>query len=82
MRAIIIIAALALPGCAVVRYADGERVAIEYEHQDPRELQPKADAACVESGGRPPASLISDVSVNPSLPAAITRRVASFRCSR
>lgn len=75
-----LIAVALLSGCAVVRYADGQRVAIEYEHQQPSELQPKADQACIESGGKPPATLVSDMSVNPSLPAAITRRLATFRC--
>lgn len=71
---------LLLPGCAVIRYADGQRVAIEHEYSDPSELQAKADAACTDSGGRPPAVLVSNLSVNPSLPAALTRRVATFRC--
>lgn len=70
-----------LAGCAVVRYADGQRVAIEHDPEvSQAELQSKADAACVQSGGHSPAKQISTASVNPSLPASMVRKVATFNC--
>jgi hypothetical protein len=82
MKNIILIALVTmLAGCAIIRYADGERVAIEHEQTDPAELQPKADQACLQSGGKAPAKLVSNLSVNPSLPDGMARKVATFRCS-
>lgn len=78
--ALIAVASL-LAGCAIIRYADGQRVAIEHEQPDLAELQAKADKACQESGGKAPATLVSNLPVNPSLPAALVRKVATYRCS-
>jgi uncharacterized protein YceK len=74
------IAAMLLTGCATVRFADGERVAIEHDMVDAQRLQAQADQVCRESGGRAPATLVSDMPVNPALPPAISRMVATFRC--
>lgn len=81
MKAIAILLAPALmAGCAVIRYADGERVAIEHENPDVQQLQAKADQACKDSGGHGSARLASNIPVNPSLPAGMSRMVATYRC--
>ena len=75
-----LLCALALSGCAMVRFADGQRVAIEHE-SDPASLQEQADKACAASGGKPPASLISNLPLHDYAPAWMVRKVATFKCT-
>lgn len=83
MRMLALSAATALlVGCAQVKFADGERVAIEHETQTLADIQPQADQACVQSGGRAPAVLISSIPVSDFMPASMVRKVATFRCAK
>ena len=84
MRLLLVFAiAWALSSCAVVRFADGQRVAIEHDMPDAYlgEVQSKADAACERSGGKRPAVLISNLPLNDVLPSAMVKHTATYRCS-
>lgn len=84
MRATVLaVAASMLAGCALVRHADGERVAIEHEMPDKYlgEIQSNADEACIRSGGKAPAKMVSNLPVNQSMPEWMVRKIATFRCS-
>lgn len=78
--AIVIILAPALTACAVVKMNDGNIVSVEYEPGMRLEAQKVAEQSCqqVGKGGAEP---LTDVSMNPVLPAQwMVKRVASFRC--
>jgi hypothetical protein len=72
---------VALAGCAVTQHADGERVSIRHEGHSLADLQAQADKACIASGGRAPAKFVSEVPIGDILPAALTPKLANFRCS-
>lgn len=82
MRTIIIALCLAVAGCAQVKYADGQRVALEHDIGAGVDeiVQKDADAACLKSGGKAPAVRLSSLPVTTVLPAWMTRHVSTFRC--
>lgn len=82
MRVALLLGVVLLAGCAQIKYADGERVAIEHENPDLTQLQAQADRACLQSGGRAPAVLASDMPVATIFPSALTRHTATFRCAK
>ncbi len=79
--ALLLVAPLVLTGCAVVQYADGKRVSLRYDQSIGSLPQEEADKACLASGGKAPARLISEVPAHSNLPASMVPRVATFACA-
>lgn len=83
MKHITIAAALLLAGCAQIKFADGERVAIEHDPMLAKaDVQAQADKACMQSGGRAPAVMVSDLPVTNVFPTSMTMHTATFRCAQ
>lgn len=72
---------VALTGCATVNFADGKTVSLRDEGATMEQLQSQANAACLGSGGKAPAVLISHIPLHNALPAALVAKVATYRCA-
>lgn len=82
VKAALVLGAVLLAGCAHIQFADGERVSLEHDNVELAQLQVQADKACVQSGGKAPAVLVSNLPVADILPASMTRHAATYRCAR
>ena len=79
-RLLLIVMGTLTTACSTVAFSDGDRVAIEHDFESQLdEARQMALAECRKTG-KTKATFLLTTSKNPALPAAMVRKISTFRC--